>query len=105
MENIINTLSWKTFSLTNSFYVALPLTSALFTFVSVMIRAGKRVHVQSAYALPTEQKQINELRGFALTADAFPKIIARQGIGNRWFDDHGVLHLNLIDFLLDQDVL
>ena len=80
MENIINTLSWKTFSLTNSFYVALPLTSALFTFVSVMIRAGKRVHVQSAYALPTEQKQINERRGFALTAETFPKIIVGKAL-------------------------
>jgi AAA+ superfamily ATPase len=29
----------------------------------------------------------------------------RRDIGKRWYDDYGVLHINLIDFLLDKTVI
>ncbi|WP_315370063.1 ATP-binding protein [Oribacterium sinus] len=71
----------------------------------VVNSGGKRSYIQSAYAMPTEEKTEIELRPFSLTGDSFPKILVRRDIGKRWYDDYGVLHINLIDFLLDKTVI
>ena len=71
----------------------------------VVNSGGKRNYIQSAYAMPTEEKTEIELRPFSLTGDSFPKILVRRDIGKRWYDDYGVLHINLIDFLLDKAVI
>jgi len=71
----------------------------------VVNSGGKRCYIQSAYAMPTEEKTEIELRPFSLTGDSFPKILVRRDIGKRWYDDYGVLHINLIDFLLDKAVI
>ena len=71
----------------------------------VINSGGKRTYIQSAYAMPTEEKTEIELRPFSLTGDSFPKILVRRDIGKRWYDDYGVLHINLIDFLLDKEVI
>ena len=66
---------------------------------------GKRVYIQSAFALPDEEKREAELESLRLTKDSFPKVIIRQDIRKRWYDDEGVLHINLIDFLLDKNAI
>ena len=66
---------------------------------------GKRVYIQSAYALPDDAKAEIENRPFGLTGDSFPKIIVRHDIRKRWYDDNGVLNIGIIDFLLDQTVV
>ena len=66
---------------------------------------GKRVYIQSAYALHDDEKAATENRPFALTGDSFPKIIVRHDIRKRWYDDNGVLNIGVIDFLLDPTVL
>ncbi len=71
----------------------------------VVNSGGKRTYIQSAYAMPTEEKAEAELRPFTLTGDSFPKIVVRKDIGKRWYDDNGILNINLIDFLLDQEVI
>lgn len=71
----------------------------------VVNSGGKRTYIQSAYAMPTEEKTEIELRPFSLIGDSFPKILVRRDIGKRWYDDYGVLHINLIDFLLDKAVI
>ncbi len=71
----------------------------------VVTTGGKRVYIQSAYALPTEEKQEMELKPFSLTGDAFPKIIIRKDVGKRWYDDNGILNINVIDFLLDKNII
>lgn len=71
----------------------------------VVNSGGKRTYIQSAYAMPTEEKTEIELRPFSLTGDSFPKVLVRRDIGKRWYDDYGVLHINLIDFLLDKAVI
>jgi AAA+ superfamily ATPase len=71
----------------------------------VVNSSGKRSYIQSAYAMPTEEKTEIELRPFLLTGDSFPKVLVRRDIGKRWYDDYGVLHINLIDFLLDKAVI
>lgn len=66
---------------------------------------GKRTYLQSAYNMPTEEKADTELRPFAQTGDSFPKIMVRKDIGKRWYDDNGILNINLIDFLLDKELI
>lgn len=71
----------------------------------VVTSGGKRTYIQSAYAMPTDEKAEAELRPFALTGDSFPKIVVRKDMGKRWYDDKGILNINLIDFLLDENVV
>ena len=66
---------------------------------------GKKVYIQSAYALGTEEKVLIENRPFSLTGDSFPKIIVRHDIRKRWYDDNGILNIGLIDFLLDNTII
>lgn len=68
-------------------------------------KGGKRVYIQSAFALPDEEKTTQELRPFALTGDSFPKIIVRKDVRKRWYDDNGVLNIGLTEFLLDEMVM
>ena len=71
----------------------------------VVTLGGKKVYIQSAYALATEEKSITENKPFSLTGDSFPKIIVRHDIRKRWYDDNGILNIGVIDFLLDDTVL
>ena len=66
---------------------------------------GKKTYIQSAYALPNEEKQETENKPFSLTGDSFPKIIVRHDITKRWYDDNGVLNIGVIDFLLDDKIM
>ena len=66
---------------------------------------GKRTYIQSAYALPNEEKAETENKPFSLTGDSFPKIIVRHDIRKRWYDDNGILNIGIIDFLLDDSLL
>lgn len=61
------------------------------------------MYIQSAFALPDEEKAAQEMKPFALTGDSFPKVIIRKDIRKRWYDDRGVLNISLIDFLLDEN--
>ena len=71
----------------------------------VVNSGGKRTYIQSAYAMPDDEKAEIELRPFTLTGDFFPKILVRKDIGKRWYDDNGILNINVIDFLLDKDII
>lgn len=63
---------------------------------------NKKVYIQSAYAMLTEEKIEREIMPFSLTGDSFPKIVVRKDIGKQWYDDKGILNIGLIDFLLDE---
>ena len=52
-----------------------------------------------------EEKAEVELKPFTLTGDSFPKIVVRKDIGKRWYDDNGILNINVIDFLLDKELI
>ncbi len=66
---------------------------------------GRKFYIQSAYALPSEEKTKAEKRAFALVGDSFPKIIVRSDVRKQWYDDNGVLNIGIIDFLLDKSVV
>ncbi|MBQ6053044.1 MAG: ATP-binding protein [Clostridia bacterium] len=71
----------------------------------IATKGGKKIYIQSAFALPDTEKSEQELRPFLLTGDSFPKVIVRRDIRKKWYDDNGVLHTGVIDFLLDDTVL
>ena len=71
----------------------------------VVNSGGKKTYIQSAYAMENEEKRNIEARPFSLTGDSFPKIIIRNDIGKRWYDDEGILNIGLLDFLLDDSVI
>ena len=71
----------------------------------IATRGGRKTYIQSAYALPTEEKALAENRPFALTGDSFPKIIVRHDIRKRWYDDNGILNIGILDFLLDEGIV
>lgn len=71
----------------------------------VVTSGSKKTYIQSAYAMDTEEKTEAETRPFALTGDSFPKIVVRKDMGRRWYDDSGILHINVIDFLLDKTLV
>ena len=71
----------------------------------VAASGSKKIYIQSAYALGTEEKVATENKPFALTGDSFPKIIVRHDIRKRWYDDSGILNIGVIDFLLDNTLV
>ena len=71
----------------------------------VVNSGGKRTYIQSAYAITTDEKAETELRPFTLVGDSFPKIVVRKDVGKRWYDDNGILNINVIDFLLDKEII
>ena len=71
----------------------------------VVTSGSKKTYIQSAYAMPTEEKAEIELKTFSLTGDSFPKIVVRKDVGKRWYDDNGILNIGLLDFLLDKELV
>lgn len=66
---------------------------------------AKRYYIQSAYSLPDEQKRNQEIRPFRRIDDSFKKIIITKDIVPPHFDEHGILTMNIYDFLLDPQSL
>lgn len=66
----------------------------------VVNSADKRMYIQSALRLDGDKKTDSELSSLLLAKDFFKKVIIRNDISHKFFDDNGIYHCNLIDFLL-----
>ena len=64
---------------------------------------SKRCYIQSAYAIPDENKRTQEIRPFRNINDSFKKIIITKDIVPAHYDEYGILTLNIYDFLLDNE--
>lgn len=62
-----------------------------------------RYYIQSAYSIPDEEKLLQETRPFRKIDDSFKKIIVTKDIVPKHYDDHGILTLNIYDFLLEPE--
>lgn len=62
--------------------------------------ADRKVYIQSAFRMDTEQKTSSELASLLLAKDFFRKIIVRMDIPHHFYDENGIFHCNLIDLLL-----
>lgn len=64
--------------------------------------ADRKVYIQSALRMDTEEKESAELTSLMLTKDFFKKIVVRTDIPHNFYDNNGIFHCNLIDFLLEK---
>ena len=67
--------------------------------------ASKRYYIQSAYSLPTAEKQAQEARPLRKIDDSFKKIIVTKDIVPASYDESGVLTVNVYDFLLNINIM
>ena len=68
-------------------------------------QGSKRYYVQSAFALPTDEKRVQEERPLLGIKDSFKKIIVVKDNIMPKRDDNGVVTMGIKDFLLNQDSL
>lgn len=66
---------------------------------------SSRLYIQSAYSIPDEEKHIQEIRPFRKIDDSFKKIIITKDIVQPYYDEWGILTVNIYDFLLIPDIL
>ena len=66
-------------------------------------KGSKRYYIQSAYALPDEKKREQELRPLRKIDDSFKKIIITSDTPGIFYNDDGIMMMNIFDFLLDQE--
>ena len=65
-------------------------------------RGQDRIYIQSAYALPSEEKTEQELRSLKQIKDSFQKVVIVGGMQPTFRNDEGILILNIFDFLLNR---
>ena len=68
----------------------------------VVNHGDRKLYIQSAFQMDSEQKETAELDSLKLTGDFFKKIIIRMDIPHNFYDDNGIFHCNLNDFLLER---
>ncbi len=66
---------------------------------------SSRYYIQSAYALPDEAKRAQEIRPLRKIDDSFKKIVITKDIVQPYYDEYGILTINVYDFLLDRSCL
>ena len=66
---------------------------------------SSRYYIQSAYSLPDEAKRTQEIRPFRKIDDSFKKIFITKDIVHPYYDNYGILTVNIYDFLLDPQIL
>ena len=68
-------------------------------------QGNKRYYIQSAFALPDQEKMDQEQASLIKISDSFKKIIVVNSNTPVWRNDQGILVMNLYDFLLNEDSL
>lgn len=68
-------------------------------------RGSLRLYIQSAFSIPDEEKRNQEIRPFKRIDDSFRKIVITKDIVKPYYDDNGILTMNIYDFLLDPNAL
>ena len=68
-------------------------------------QGNKRYYIQSAFALPDQEKMDQEQAPLIKISDSFKKIIVVNSNTPVWRNDQGILVMNLYDFLLNEDSL
>lgn len=66
---------------------------------------NRRYYLQSAFALPDEEKRFKETRPFRNVNDSFKKIVVTGDNTPVWRDEYGILTINVLDFLLNPNSL
>ncbi len=65
----------------------------------------KKIYVQSAFAIPDEDKRAQETLPLLNTGDFFRKIVVTSGFRPATSDEQGIVYVGIIPFLLDSSIL
>ncbi len=68
-------------------------------------KGSKRYYIQSAYAVPDQEKMEQEQRSLMLTGDFFKRMIITKDSPAPHYNDSGILIMNVYDFLLNENSL
>lgn len=64
-----------------------------------------KYYIQSAFSIPDEEKREQEIRPFKKIHDLFKKIIITKDVVAPYYDENGILTMNIYDFLMDEKSL
>lgn len=68
-------------------------------------KGSKKYYIQSAYMLETKEKMVQEIRPFLKINDSFKKIVITSNTPKPFYNEDGILIMNVYDFLLNMDSL
>lgn len=68
-------------------------------------RGSQRYYIQSAFAIPDEQKRTQETASLTGIGDSFRKIVVIRERITPWHDESGILYIGVEDFLLDENAM
>lgn len=68
-------------------------------------QGSKRIYIQSAYEMKTEQKEIQERKSLTNINDSFKKIIIVGDVSKPRMDENGIITMGIYYFLLNEDSL
>ena len=71
----------------------------------VVNKGPERIYIQSAYRIPTLEKEHQEQRSLLNINDTFRKVIIVGDSVRRKIDENGIITINILDFLLDTESL
>lgn len=66
---------------------------------------SQRCYIQSAYSIPDAEKMHQETRPLGRIEDSFKKLVVTKDIVPAHYNDHGVMTVNIYDFLLDPGIV
>lgn len=64
-----------------------------------------RLYLQSAFSISDEEKRQQEIRPYRHIADSFKKVIITKDMVPAYYDNDGILTINIFDFILNRDSL
>jgi hypothetical protein len=68
-------------------------------------KGSQRCYIQSAYSMPDQAKMEQEQRSLMLTGDFFKRMIVTKDTPAPYYNEAGILVMNIYDFLLRKDSL
>ena len=66
------------------------------------IRDSKKIYIQSALNVDTEEKHNQETFSLKNSGDLFRKIVIVDGNAKQWTDENGIVYIDVIPFLLEE---
>ena len=67
----------------------------------VATKPNKKIYIQVAFSIPNEETKEREFGAFNIINDNYPKYVISPY--KLKYEYNGIKHINLIDFLLDED--
>lgn len=68
-------------------------------------KGSRKYYIQSTLSMESDEKQMQEKRSLYYIDDSFKKIVVAKTGLNPIYDEHGVVTVDLFDFLLKEDIL